>query len=348
MRYPEFLKPGDTIGFVAPSFGCNISPYRERFDAALNRFKDMGYYVNLGPNCYEGKGVGISNTPEACADELTRYYVNQDSNVLISCGGGELMCETISLVDFVQIQNAAPKWFMGYSDNTNFSFLLTTMADTASVYGPNAAAFGMREWHKSLYDAIDVLTGRNLKVGNYDKFQIESLVDEEHPYEGFNCTEPTHIVGWKPESGADPADDIFIEGRLLGGCIDILEGLVGTRFDYVKQFNQKYKNDGIIWYLEACDLNVLSLRRALWKMNEAGWFENAKGFVFGRPIHPEEIMGLNYVDAVLKHTLYDHNVPVIIDADIGHVSPAMPIINGACAKVTLKGQNLVMDMSVGV
>ncbi|MCQ2080934.1 MAG: LD-carboxypeptidase [Lachnospiraceae bacterium] len=343
MRYPEFLKNGGTIGFVAPSFGCNIQPYKDRFDAAINTFKNMGYSIQLGPNCYEGKGVGISNTPTKCAEELMDYYESSENDVLISCGGGELMCETISEVDFLRIKEANPKWFMGYSDNTNFSFLLVTMADTASFYGPNAPAFGMREWHESLMDSFDVLTGKNLIVHNYDKFQIESLIDEEHPFESYNLTEKTSLTGFVPQ-GMNA--DIKVQGRLLGGCLDVLSNLVGTRFDYVKEFNEKYKNDGIIWFLEACDIGVLEIRRTLWTMKEAGWFDNVKAFIFGRPIHGEEVMGLNYADAVMEHTLKAFNVPVILDADIGHVAPSMPVINGALSKVSFKDGNLVIDMGI--
>ena len=43
MRYPQFLKPGGTIGFVAPSFGCNIEPYKSAFLNAQNKWKEMGY-----------------------------------------------------------------------------------------------------------------------------------------------------------------------------------------------------------------------------------------------------------------------------------------------------------------
>ena len=43
MRYPEFLKDNGSIGFVAPSFGCNIEPYKSAFDNALKKFKGMGY-----------------------------------------------------------------------------------------------------------------------------------------------------------------------------------------------------------------------------------------------------------------------------------------------------------------
>ena len=31
MRFPEFLKPDGTIGFVAPSFGCSTEPYKTSF-----------------------------------------------------------------------------------------------------------------------------------------------------------------------------------------------------------------------------------------------------------------------------------------------------------------------------
>ncbi len=59
MRYPEFLKKNGCIGFVAPSFGCNIEPYKTAFGHALDKFEKMGYRTELGPNCYEGCGIGI-------------------------------------------------------------------------------------------------------------------------------------------------------------------------------------------------------------------------------------------------------------------------------------------------
>ena len=34
--------------------------------------------------------------------------------------------------------------------------------------------------------------------------------------------------------------------------------------------------------------------------------------------------------------LKDLNIPIIIDIDIGHISPRMTIINGAIAKITSK------------
>lgn len=146
MRFPEFLKKNGTIGFVAPSFGCNIEPYKTSFNHALEKFHDMGYQTMLGPNCFEGSGIGISNTPEKCAAELNKMYLSDEADALISCGGGELMCEILDDVDFDAINAAKPKWYMGYSDNTNFTFLLTIICDVASIYGPCAGTFGMEPW----------------------------------------------------------------------------------------------------------------------------------------------------------------------------------------------------------
>lgn len=35
MRYPSFIEKGNTIGFVAPSFGCAGEPYYSAFQNSL-------------------------------------------------------------------------------------------------------------------------------------------------------------------------------------------------------------------------------------------------------------------------------------------------------------------------
>ena len=143
MRYPEFLKPGGTLGFIAPSFGCATEPYISCFNAAQERFRREGYGIVLGPNCYAADGSGKSSTPQNCGAEVNKLFTSPAADVLISCGGGETMCEDLPFIDFDALTKAAPKWFMGYSDNTNLTFTLPVLCDTAAIYGPNAPAFGM-------------------------------------------------------------------------------------------------------------------------------------------------------------------------------------------------------------
>ena len=72
-------------------------------------------------------------------------------------------------------------------------------------------------------------------------------------------------------------------------------------------------------------------------MEQAGWFQYVKGFLIGRPnsAYGQEMMGLDAYQAVLE-VAGRKNVPVIMDADIGHLPPMMPIVSGSLAKVSAK------------
>ena len=213
MRYPSFLKQGDTIGFPAPSFGCAEDPYKSAFENGMRKLHSLGYGVLPGPNAFEAKGVGISNTPQECGRELTQMYLSKETQTLISCGGGELMCEILDHVDFEAIAAADPKLYMGYSDNTNMTFLLATLCDTASVYGPCAGTFGMEPWHEAVKDALALLEGKKLEMAGYVAYEAESFKDAENPLVPYNAVVPRKIVPWVPSTSAaaDPDEEIRFE-----------------------------------------------------------------------------------------------------------------------------------------
>ena len=350
MRYPRFLQKNGRIGYIAPSFGCADEHYGRCFKVALEEFENLGYENILGPNCYEMSGIGKSNTPEKCAAEINDFFTNDRSDVIISCGGGETMCEDISYVDFDKIAESEPKWFMGYSDNTNLTYTLPVLCDTAAIYGPCISQFGKKPWHTFADDAYKLITGNKLSVSSYgtweryEKEYPEGTVPD--PCEPINDTEPSCIKLFKDGKFYEEHGETAFSGRLIGGCLDCLQVLCGTRFDGSAAFARKYEGDGIIWFIESCDLNPMGIRRALWQLDEAGWFENVKGFIVGRPLHfDDDIMGMNHINAVTG-VLGKYNVPIVLDTDLGHLPPMMPLISGALADVSLKGQNLKIDMKL--
>lgn len=330
MRYPKFLPEGGKIGFIAPSFGCATEPYISRFDEAICHFRTLGYRTVLGPNSRACEGIGKSNTPEKCADEINDFFCHERSDVIISCGGGELMCEDVPFVDFSKISAAEPKWFIGYSDNTNLTFLLPTLCDTAAIYGPNAGDFGMKPWHPSIEDAFSFMKGEKLEFSNYDGWEKGWPDREAEPTAPYYITEDYKQVIYEASSAC-------FEGRMIGGCMDVLSVLCGTKYDKVREFLEKYLEDGFIWYLEACDLGPMGIRRALWQFREAGWFKYVKGFVIGRPLHYEDDFdGFTCHDAVTG-ILKDFGVPIVMDVDLGHLSPMIPFISGAIGRVEATG-----------
>ena len=338
MRYPNFLPEGGTVGLVAPSFGC-AGPMGASLDSAVSCFEKMGLRVAEGPNCRRMDGLGISAPPEECGQELTEGYCDPDIDILISCGGGELMCRGLDYVDFSRIAASKPKWFMGLSDNTNFTFLLTTLCDVASIYGPCAGSFGMEPWHPAIQDAFDLLIGNLHPLESYGGYQRTMFVESEDPRAPYEITEPQQLV-------IVPDGPVHMSGRLIGGCMDVLVNLLGTEFDRVPDFLERYAGDGFIWFLEACDLNVWSITRALWQMEHAGWFRHVNGFLIGRPLHNGETdNGLDQYQAVLE-ILGKYQVPIILDADLGHLPPSMPLICGSYAHADAADNHLTVTMEL--
>ena len=110
----------------------------------------------------------------------------------------------------------------------------------------------------------------------------------------------------------------------------------------MEQFIEKYKDDGIVWVLESFNMEDVVLITHLWQMKEKGYFKNATGFVFGRPLMYNTWIEQPYKDAVMS-VLGDLNVPIIFDSDIGHKGPQFSVIMGAKAKVTSKNGKGVLE-----
>ncbi len=351
IRRPESIKPGDVIGITAPSFGAATEPYSVLIDYSIKNLKARGYKIVEGMTARMGDGKGISTDPKVTAAELTEFYKRNDIDVIISAGGGELMNETITGIDFDDLRNAKPKWFIGYSDNTHFLFPLVTISETMGIYGPCINGYG-KTWEDTENDAFALLEGTKSVFKGYDMYSFDdSPSDPDAPIDydklmtydlnykkvlsSFDCSSKKAVK-------VDENKELSCDGILLGGCLDVLFDICGTRFDRVKEFKKKYTD--IIWVLENCDLNVMSYRRALWNLREAGWFDGAKGFVFGRAraARGQEFSGVDEYNAVTD-ILEGFGVPIIMDADIGHISPMLPVILGADAHVSAIGNDFTIE-----
>jgi len=329
MRYPEFLKPNGTIGIIAPSFGVFSEPYESKHALAYQFFESKGHKIKQAKHIYGNTVPGASCSAQDRAKEFMDMYLDEEVQVIISTGGGEIMMEILPFIDFEKLRNAKPKWFMGYSDNTQLVFTLPILIDVATIYGNNFANFGTNELHPSLEEAYEIITGKRNYQNNYDKYEIETLTREEgHYLDGYNLTEE---VDYQSLNGKD----VKMSGRLIGGCLDCLIVLCGTPYAKIDNFLEKYKNEGFIWYLEDCELNVLSQKRALWQLKQAGLFQYCKGILYGRTIQTEEIFDIS-VKMVLEDNFMDMNIPVVYGCDFGHLPPRWTMLVGSIVHFELK------------
>ena len=323
MIYPEFLKEHDTIGVTAPSDGITDEVKLKRLDNAIKTFEEKGFNIKETPNV-RCSVKGRSSTSKERASELESLYEDKEVNAIITSGGGDFLLEMLSELDFNTIKDN-PKWLQGYSDPTGLLFTITTNIDIATIYADNFKTFGMEPWHKSLENNLEILKGNMVEQTSFSKYEEDKkLITGLEP---FNLTKKVY---WK---NLNNEEVINIKGRMIGGCLDLITELFGTRFDKTKDFLEKYKDDGIIWYFDVCELSSESLIRTLWKLKDNGYFKYTKGILFSRVYACNSYYDISYEEAIYE-SLKDLNIPIIINADIGHVSPRMTIINGAIATIT--------------
>ena len=330
MIIPEYLKEGDWIGVTAMSHPVDDPVEKYRFNHAANKLARHGFGAIFTNNVFsEPDAFGRSGSGEEKAFEFQALVREEKVKVIFAAGGGDFLAEMLPYVNLKQFK-AHPKWVQGYSDNTSLLYYLTTKGDVATAYGCNFSDFGMEPWDEGVMRGLDILKGFARVQSSFFSYQ-DGFAERKTGLEGYSADEK---VEWKVAAGSAP---VSMTGRLLGGCLDVLLNIAGTRFDGTQDFLQRYKDDGVIWFLESFDLGFEQMMEGLWKLKEMGWFEGASGFIFGRPLfyRAEDHKGNplpSYQDVVLER-LGDLGVPIILDADIGHKGPQMVMINGMVAKV---------------
>lgn len=324
--YPEFLKVGDTVGITAISKGIYEEHKQKRLDNAIKYLEEKGFKVIETPNVRTWVN-GRSSTGEERAKEFMDLWKNEEVKAIIMAAGGDYAIEMLDYLDFEEMKRYKSKWIQGFSDVTTIGYLVPTCLDIATIYADNVVSYGMRPVHDSLDKALEVMMGKTLVQHSYDKFQNGYLEYGMEDY--FKPYQLEEKVEWKNLKGEEK---IKISGRAIGGCLDIVTNFVGTKYDKVNEFAAKYKNEGVIWFLEVFDFTSPQIFWHLWKLKNAGYFENCNGIVFGRTATCREEYGVTFKDS-LKDALLDLNIPVIYDMDFGHKPPQMAMLNGGFLEI---------------
>ena len=314
MKYPSFLKDNDLIGITAPSAG--VGSKIDDFEKSIENIKSHNF------NVIETKSVRndseVSTTAAERIKELNELLENDDVKLIISAAGGDFLYEIMPYIDYNLIKNN-PKWIMGASDPTNLLYTITTNLDIATLYGHNAGSIDSKDLDKSQEVALSYLKGDILEQESYSKYESnrDNRINNNYALD--------KKVKWELLN-----DEFDITGRLIGGCIDCLRYLPGTKYDKTKEFIEKYKKDGIIWYFDIFSMTTEDFYLTLLQLKDSGWFNYVKGVIVGRVIFPNSYTSMTYQDAL--KTVFG-NIPLVFNADIGHVPPKMTLINGCVANI---------------
>ena len=324
MKYARLLQKGDTIGICAPSSGVSGGVMPTRLNNAIAHIQALGYKV-METASVRNEMKCVSADRATRAAEFMSLYENHDVTAILPPWGGEFLMDILPLLDFEKLASLPVKWVCGYSDITTLTFPLTIVSDIATVHGSNLMNMGFARIHDADLRAFYVMSSLETEQKGWDTWGGYTSWDDfaqdvyklENPSSWKSLQEDTHVS---------------FRGRMIGGCMDTLCKLIGTRFAPVEAFLDKYKQDGFIWTLESCEMAAPDIYRTFWQMRESGWFKYCNGIIIGRPDGYKDKRDFTLTDA-LKQGLGDLNVPVLYDADIGHVPPQMQIVNGSVGRV---------------
>ncbi len=314
MRYPEFLKEGDTIGVTAMSAGVGYC--LDDYKKSINNIEKYGFKVCETRNVRVADKV--SSSGEERAIELDRLVNDKDISLVMCACGGDFAIEMMPHIIDKSIEENI-KWYAGASDPTSFLYYVTTKFDIATLYGFNAGSFDQNILHKSQMNFLDIIKGNIPIQHSYDLYEKDKNLRED----SYALTE---VVKWESLNG-----NCQFRGRLIGGCIDVLRDIIGTKYDYTKEFLERYNSDGIVWYFDNFSLGCEDFYRCLFQMKNNGWFNNTNGVIVGRVMYPSGFYNDFSYQVALKKIFGD--IPIIFNADVGHVCPKMTMINGAIIEV---------------
>ncbi|MFZ4240301.1 S66 family peptidase [Streptomyces murinus] len=323
IRYPRPLRPGDRVGVTSPSAGV-AEPLRARLDVAVEEIERRGYEVVVG-RCMDGS-THVSAPAAERAAELTEMLTDPAVRAVVPPWGGELAIDLMPHLDFEAIGRAEPTWLVGYSDMSTLLAPLTLLTGVATVHGNNLmdTPYRVPEGLVSWLDIVAAPQGEPFtqtppgrhRTGGWDDWTREPGIGE-FTLDGAG--------GWRRLDGEG---DVEVEGRLIGGCIETVAPLAGSRYLDTRRFAGA---EPLLVYVEACEDNALVIARHLHGMRLAGFFDRAAAVLVGRT-HAPDAPTLTQ-DAAVLDALGPLGVPILADVECGHVAPYLPLVNGARGRV---------------
>ena len=328
---PRKLKPGDKIAAVSLSWG-GPGAIPARYQAGVRQLEEaFGVQVVEMPHTL-AEPDWLRAHPQARAEDLMQAFSDPQIRAIFSTIGGDDSIRTLPYLDLEVIRNN-PKIYLGYSDSTITHFACLK-AGLGSFYGPaimsdfgeNGGLFPymVESVRRTLFESqpIGVLSP------NMDGWTDE-LLDWGDPANQSIPRKRQISSGWKFLRGRG-----VHSGRLIGGCIEVLDWLRGTHV-----WPQAQVWDEAILFIETSEEAPapLAVERLLRALAALGVLKRVHGLLVGRPGGqvPSQRFA-EYDQAVLNIVVGEEGLSelsIVSNMDFGHTEPKLVLPYGALTRI---------------
>lgn len=154
MKFPTYLKPGDTIAIVCPAGFLPAAKAK----ACINTLKKWGFKVTKGKTLGGKSKNYFSGSFEERLADLQNQIDDPSVNAILCGRGGYGTTHLLDHIDWKKFKKN-PKWIIGFSDITILHTYLLTEIGVAGIHGPMANAFnednGINRYTLSLKDSLE-------------------------------------------------------------------------------------------------------------------------------------------------------------------------------------------------
>jgi muramoyltetrapeptide carboxypeptidase len=252
----------------------------ERIERGLAAVRVLGLQPKPARNALARGPLYFAGTPDGRLADLHAAFEDESTAAVMCLRGGYGSNYLLEGLDVAKIAQH-PKPFFAYSDLTGVQLRLLDELGFPAFHGPMLAADFYLEDGVHLASFNSALRGEAYSVG---------------ANEGLRTL----------RAGA-------ARGVLYGGCLSILNSLIGTPWEP--------QTEGTLLFLEDVGAKPYQIDRMLWQMRKAGKLDGVTGIVFGEMLDcVAPGAALNLLEEAMLNALDDFEGPIAIGLRSGHVS----------------------------
>lgn len=317
---PKMLRKGDTVGIIAPS-SPTFDPGVMGF--TLDWLQKLGLKHKLGESTFASYS-SYAGSDEARLADLHRFYADSEVSAVLPLRGGAGAVRLLPKLDFALIA-ANTKILCGFSDITALLIAIHQKCNVITFHGPTLNlmyenAYSHSYWLKAIMNSHP--------IGLITDPPQDDVWSYDYP--------PTRMVLAEGKG----------RGRLTGGCLTLIRGLMGTPYEI--------DTDDRLLFIEDVDEEPHTIDRMLTQLDLAGKFKNVQGIIVGdcsgcRPgSSKRNIMTLNHsLEVVLRERLGHLGVPVVYGLKLGHTPEKLTLPLGVMASLEASPNGVRLKLEEG-